>query len=403
MNASLSIDQLQRGGAALQSGGGWMASLLSHLLEKTDYKLAAVSFGPTRRIISAYSDRISTVVIPEKWRATREGLCACRDIVNEWKPDIVHVHGTEEAYGLLSARGMITYPVVISLQGLVGPYSEWYHYFGNNRINEIIRMHRWLEIPALRGELISFLKFRMKAKREQEIITNNKYFIGRTAWDRAYVHALNPSAVYYYGGEILRKPFWNNHWRLENIHRHRIIFTNAGHPRKGTDLLLRSAKLLLTDYPDLQIRIAGNISKRNGYGRYIRRKFQKFGNNVFELGPLNAEQMAEELSTSHIFVSPSFIDNSPNAVCEAQLIGMPVISTYTGGVPSLIDDGHTGLFIPTGDAPMLAAKIREVFKNDELAIGLGNSAREVAVRRHDPDKIIFDTIATYKDILKEKA
>jgi len=69
-----------------------------------------------------------------------------------------------------------------------------------------------------------------------------------------------------------------------------------------------------------------------------------------KLGALNAQQMTEELAMSHVFVSPSFIDNSPNAVSEAQLIGMPVISTYTGGVPSLIEEGQTGLFFQTGDA-----------------------------------------------------
>ena len=48
--------------------------------------------------------------------------------------------------------------------------------------------------------------------------------------------------------------------------------------------------------------------------------------------------------------------------------GMPVISTYTGGVPSLIEDKQTGIFFPTGDTPMLAAKIHDIFDNDNFEI-----------------------------------
>jgi glycosyltransferase involved in cell wall biosynthesis len=79
---------------------------------------------------------------------------------------------------------------------------------------------------------------------------------------------------------------------------------------------------------------------------------------------------------------------------------MPVISTYTGGVPSLIDDGRTGLFFPTGDAPMLAARLREIFEDDELARRLGRQANEVAVRRHDPALIISEIVDNYEEVLR---
>jgi glycosyltransferase involved in cell wall biosynthesis len=78
---------------------------------------------------------------------------------------------------------------------------------------------------------------------------------------------------------------------------------------------------------------------------------------------------------------------------------MPVISTYTGGVPSLIEDGRTGLFVPTGDAPMLAARLRDVFDDDSLAVRLGSQAHEVAVRRHDPHEIVHEILAAYECVL----
>jgi len=211
---------------------------------------------------------------------------------------------------------------------------------------------------------------------------------------------INPQATYYTVGELLRQPFWVSRWRLEKCQRHRVIFTNAGHLRKGAEVLLDVIPSLKRDYPDFQVCMAGNISHRSGYGRYIRRRLRSLGDNVVELGALNAKEMAAELVRSHVFISPSFIDNSPNALCEAQLVGMPVISTYNGGVPSLVENGKTGLFFPTGDAPTLAAKLREVFKNDDLAQQLGSQARETAQQRHAPDSVIEGLTQAYKDVLR---
>ncbi len=75
---------------------------------------------------------------------------------------------------------------------------------------------------------------------------------------------------------------------------------------------------------------------------------------------------------------------------------MPVVATYTGGVPSLIEDKHTGLFFPTGDASMLAAKLREIFENDNLAVHLGEQSCKVARQRHDPETVVNQILYSYQ-------
>jgi glycosyltransferase involved in cell wall biosynthesis len=370
------------------------------MLSDSDLVLGCASFGQTDSLRTSHHDRVDCFVIPKGGSRSEYNLEICRNLVTDWKPDLIHIHGTEEAYGLLTARKMVKCPAVISLQGLLGPSSEWYRYFGNRSMMDIIRMHRWLEIPAMRGHWLGFLKLRSKAKREREIISGNRLFMGRTEWDEAFVRALNPKAKYYHAGELLRNAFWQKRWNIANIRRHRIIFTNAHHPRKGTEVLLEATKLIAADYPDIQLSIAGNISHRSGYGRYLRHHLRRLGEACVELGPLNAEQMAEELIKAHVFIHPSFIDNSPNSVAEAQLLGMPVIATYTGGVPNLVEHGRTGLLSPTGDAFMLAARIRRVFEDDALAVRLGSQAHEAAVRRHDPRSITREIVETYKHILR---
>ncbi|KPJ97214.1 MAG: hypothetical protein AMJ60_12295, partial [Desulfobacterales bacterium SG8_35] len=97
--------------------------------------------------------------------------------------------------------------------------------------------------------------------------------------------------------------------------------------------------------------------------------------------------------------SASYIDNSPNSVAEAQIVGMPVIASYTGGVPSMVKDGETGLLFPTGDVPLLVSRIKSIFKDDALANKLGENALQTARKRHDPDRIVRDQLAAYKNII----
>jgi glycosyltransferase involved in cell wall biosynthesis len=378
-----------------------MAALLGRMLRDTDNVLACVAFGNVKDVQVSRGDRIDSFIVPGDLAGSSldRSLRIYSDLVSQWKPDMVHIHGTEAAYGLLTARNLVKCPALISLQGLLGPYSEWYRFFGNSSFIDILRMHRWMEILAMRGQWSGFRRIRKMAIREREIITGNRFFMGRTDWDRAYIRALNPAAQYFHGGELLREPFWCGRWKLGEARRHRIVFTNAGHPRKGTEILLDAVKLLQPYFPDIQVGIIGGISHSSGYGRYLRNRIKELGHAAIELGQMSAEEMAKELVSSHVFVSPSYIDNSPNAVCEAQLVGMPVISTYTGGVPSLIDEGRTGLFVPTGDAPSLAAKLRELFEDDALAVQLGSQAHEAAINRHDPDAVVQEILDAYEFVL----
>jgi len=407
VNASLGIDQLVSGGLDIMGGGGWTAALLGRMLKETDFNFAYAAFGNVSDLQHIQSDRIDYFVIPNKLgdvgRHYEKGLEVCRDLVTSWKPDIIHVHGTEGPFGLLSARRMVKCPLVISLQGLLGPCSEWYRFFGKQSLWNISRMHRWDELITMRGLWKGFRQIRRNAKREMEIINGNQFFMGRTEWDQANILMQNPEAIYYHEGRIIRDAFWNKHWDVSKIQRHRIIFTNAKHPRKGTECLLDAAKHLRSAYPDIEVAVAGGVPIRSGYGIFLRKRFKDCGEIIRELGPINAEQMTDELLKSHVFVSPSYIDNSPNAISEAQLVGMPVISTYTGGIPSLIDDGRTGLFFPTGDTPMLAARLRQIFENNDLARRLGSQAQSAASKRHDPRAIVPEVLTIYKDVLARSA
>lgn len=391
----------------IRGSGGWMNALMAALSADRQHSYTVVSTRIGKHPRQYSVDGVEAYALPGRGHESpsylRDILPACREIVDQVQPDLIHVHGTERFFGLLGADQKLPCPMVISLQGLLGPYAEWLHYFGNRSLRQIWQMHRLIELLAGRGQLRDYLGYRHAAAREQLIIKGNRYFMGRTAWDKAWLHAQNPDAHYFHVGELLRNEFWQKRWRLDQAQRCRIIFTNPGHPRKGADTLLAAVALLKPSFPEIEVCLAGYLSNRNGYGRYIRSQLDKLGAMTSLPGPLNAAEMTEELTKSHIFISPSLIDNSPNALCEAQLLGMPVISTYTGGVPSLVTEGETGLFFSPGDAPMLAAKIRQIFTNDSLAVRLGSQSHECARIRHQPARVVDELWSAYKQVIENWA
>lgn len=390
---------------SLRQGGGWMLALCHALLEKhPEITLGVASTGSVPSIEKYNSRGIDCFVIPMRNKNSRKGkaraLKMCTQIVNEWAPDIIHIHGTERFFGLMSARSLISIPTVVSIQGLRIPYSEWYHFFGNRSLFDIIKLHRFIEIPVMRGLLWDYYRYCKTARREQEIICGNRYFMGRTIWDRSHLFSINPEAKYYSVGEVLREPFWNAHWDRSQCQRYRILYINPGNPRKGVETLLKAADILKRDYSALEVGLVGTIGHRRGYDRYIRKEIMKRSEYVRELDSLNAEKITSELSKSHVFVSASYIDNSPNAVCEAQLVGVPVVSSYRGGVLSLIEDKQTGMFFPSGDAPLLASIIKKIFEDDNLAAMLSHNARIEASKRHDSKTIVQTLLSTYDQVIE---
>ena len=122
--------------------------------------------------------------------------------------------------------------------------------------------------------------------------------------------------------------------------------------------------------------------------------------NVFMKGITDSLTLAKKIKDADIYVHPSYIDNSPNSVCEAQILGTPVIATFVGGIPTLIENNKTGILVPTNDPIYLAAKIIELSKNENnICLNLSQNARLTALKRHNRDGIISDLLAIYKSII----
>ena len=122
-------------------------------------------------------------------------------------------------------------------------------------------------------------------------------------------------------------------------------------------------------------------------------------NKVIFLGALQAEQMKEHYLNSNVFVSASTIENSPNSVGEAMILGVPTITSDVGGVKEMLVHGMEGYIYPMDEPYMLAYYIDMIFSDDALATKLGKAAKKRAVKNHDRESVAKELMKNYNTII----
>ncbi|HEX5776841.1 MAG TPA: glycosyltransferase family 4 protein [Caulobacteraceae bacterium] len=389
--------------------GGWISTMLAELAASPDVEMAVAMRSPggawERREIGG----VTYYYIPP---ARGDGLdisaADCSAVLADCKPDLLHAEGSEMAY---SCRFLHSWPGpnVVSLQGVLHGY-EPYEY-GGLHLDDLLFSWR-PRLMAMGAALMAAkrLRFAPRLKLEARTLARARNLIGRTEWDRAQAFALNPGAPYFTVHRILRPPFRGEPWKIEGIDRHTLFIGNAASPRKGAHFVLRALAQLKPLYPDIRLRIAGpapqpsgagDWKKQIGYAAYLRHLIGTLdlADQVAFTGVLTAEEMAAELRRSHAFVLPSVIENSPNSLAEAMMLGTPAISAYAGGAPDMAEDGAEALFYRPEDPQMLAWRITQVFESDALARKLSAAARKRAMKTHDPADNRDRLLAAYRTIL----
>ncbi|MDD4606385.1 MAG: glycosyltransferase family 4 protein, partial [Dysgonamonadaceae bacterium] len=215
------------------------------------------------------------------------------------------------------------------------------------------------------------------------------------------------------GEELLREPFYNKKWSIKDCTRYRVFISSSAYPIKGFHVLLKAAAILKDKYPNIQI--VSPLSDLNlksvkfkdyliaeDYSNYLKKEIRRLNleDNLVLLKRLNDEEMSNEFTKAHLFVLSSFVENSPNSLGEAMMIGTPSIVTPVGGVMSIVKDEKSALFFPSGDYSMLAYQISRVFEDDALAINLSENAKLIASIRHDVNKTTEQYKQIYSNVIK---
>ena len=135
----------------------------------------------------------------------------------------------------------------------------------------------------------------------------------------------------------------------------------------------------------------------SGYGLYIRRLIKKYKleGKILFTGNLNGEEMKQEYLNSNVFVCPSSIENSPNSLGEAQILGVPCVASYVGGIADMMKGNEDNLY-RFEEIEMLAEKICTVFSNKGSQIDM----KHVASKRHDGMQNCDRLYTIYENILE---
>ena len=382
---------------------GWVYSAAKQYVKhhENDY-FGVASFYPGKKLKKINKGGMVHFLLPRK--VDNEIKHYWKRINNQFMPDLIHIHGTEYPHSFSFVEACGSKNVVVSIQGMVSVIEKYY--FGGIRNFDLLKSVTLRDLVRFDTLFSQRRNMRLRGRFEKLLLENVDHVIGRTSWDQSHLWAINPGAKYHFCNETLRPSFYENEWSLEKCEKHSIFISQAHYPLKGFHQVLKALPIVLQHYPNTKVFVAGNDFFTNkgfrlsGYGNYINRLISKskLSNHIFFTGLLNEDQMCRRFLKSHVFVCPSSIENSPNAVGEAQLLGVPCIASYVGGTPDMIKHGESGLLYRFEEIEMLASNICRIFSDHEFAKNLSENGRVVAAKRHDRNKNVNDLSRIYLKI-----
>lgn len=385
--------------------GGWLAGLSDQMIDKTDISLC-VLFPHKEKPIAGEAGRLKYI----GFSPPQNNIKTFKEYIKKYRPDVIHIFGTEYLHSYTMIRACeelcVLDRTIVSIQGLKSIYSK--HYYCNLPVN-IIHSNTFHDIVRKSNIYHGKKDFEKSGIYEIQTPKIARNVSGRTEWDYAIAKQMNPSINYYRCNEILRQSFYDVKWNLDKVERHSIFVSQSNYPIKGFHLMIEALNLIINKYPDIKLYTTGRSPfglsmneklRQNSYHAYLERMIKKhdlMGRVVF-LGELNEIEMRNRFLRSHVFVCCSSIENSPNSVGEAMLLGVPVVSSDVGGVKDMLKDKVEGFLYPFDETYMLAHYIDKVFSDDRLAEQISVNSQKHAEITHSREKILSRTIEIYETI-----
>lgn len=402
---------LLSGNGELKASGGWMLGAANALLRSDEVQLTVASVTPlVQKLTFVKGEIINYYALPlgkGNTRINHDYEPLWKQVKQEVKPDVVHIHGTEFSHGYAYVRACGADNVVVSIQGLVSAY--YYYYYGISSLSVL----KNITLRDLRSETIFHGQndFRIRGEYEKALIKEVHHIIGRTSWDRSRTWAINPDAEYHFCNETLRDEFYDgSKWNYEKCIPHSIFISQGSYPIKGLHQVLKAMPLILRHYPDTMIRVAGTditqerpvfgrlgITGLLGYGKVVKGIIDKYdlSKHLVFTGGLDAKQMKNEYLKSNVFICPSSIENSPNSLGEAQILGVPHLCSYVGGAMDMMK-GNEGCLYRFEETECLAYKVCSIFASGAKQVDMSQEA----LNRHDPIINQRQILSIYKNIVK---
>lgn len=340
------------------------------------------------RLLSPASWRAGARVVSREWRGEVHQHVGCHlaelefrryrprrlltEILNRY--DMVHVVGGSPAWALVASE--CTAPVVLHAATLVASERRMVRRYQFPRwMYWMTRVTGRLERAALRRVRAAFVINRWMERALGREVGASKVVFALPGVDTS----LFRPGRYAEDGYILSVGRFND-------------------PRKDVRMLFRAYGLLRRSVPGApRLVLAGlNGPTREDWEFASSLKVAPYVEAQENVSP---EELAGLYRGASMFVLSSTEEGLGIVIMEAMASGLPVVGTRCGGPETVVVEGETGHLTPVGDAPVLAAKMRELLSDAPLRRGMGEKARRVAEERFSLETAGRLIIEKYDELL----
>lgn len=184
-----------------------------------------------------------------------------------------------------------------------------------------------------------------------------------------------------------------------------LIFGGRFIEKKGLLHALEAVKLLRQDYGNFEFRIIGDGVLKNKIVKFIEQN--RMASYVKLLGFLPYEQYLQEMQKADIFVHPSVTaadgdseGGAPTTILEAQMMGIPVLSTYHADIPNVVVPGESALLSPERDSDGLRQNLARLLEGQDQWERMGRAGHDFINTHHNIDKEITELENKYDSLLR---
>jgi glycosyltransferase involved in cell wall biosynthesis len=181
--------------------------------------------------------------------------------------------------------------------------------------------------------------------------------------------------------------------RLSDGHPDETILLYVG--RLSHEKHVHKLRPLLDAVPGVRLALVGDGPYRPELEKLFAGTPTKF------MGYLHGEDLSQAYASADVFTFPSALETFGLVVVEAMAAGLPVVASQVGGIPDVVQEGHTGYTFPIGDVDGLIAGVQEIVRDPAKLTQMGRAARAYA-ETQTWDHMMDEVIEIYERLIFEK-
>lgn len=175
-----------------------------------------------------------------------------------------------------------------------------------------------------------------------------------------------------------------------------VLVGNMNSDVKGHPYLIAAAPEIGKSFTNTQFVLVGDGPQRPMYEAQVEALGLK--NNFIFMG--RRTDVPQILASCDVAVLPSLAEGLPNAVLEYLASGLPVVASALGGNLEVVQDGVTGVLVPSQDSQALADALIRLLSDDNLRLTLGAAGRQHVAQNFSFDRLVSEVDNLYTILLQ---